>query len=540
MQQRWLVLAIFSGLTLINALIWLTFAPISKLSQTFFDKSAFQINLFAIAYLIMYVPGSFIAARLINKFGVRGATITAAVAQTLAAALRFGAVTMSAASPYARTHAVYYIVLGAQLLSGFAQPVFSNNPSRIAATWFPSHQRVMATTIASLSNPIGIALGQLLPGLFVKEQVPQKPGDPPCDFMFYLCLQLGAAALFSLLAIFFFSEKPPTAPSRSQHSRLFSDSSLRHTTAAATAAAAAAAAAAVGARAEAASARASSSETVASGPSIAAGSLSVGPDHLGPAMAPASSLGNLQGASAEDDAVLAASAAGAGDDPTSLLSAYFALLKIGQFRVLLFSFGLGLAAFNAIVTLTEQIVAPCGGGAHAGKLGAVTILAGLVGSRVIGPVLELTKEFKPVLKTGFSMAAVATVVFCGLLHLTEDKTWLLYVLFALLGLFMLPLLPVTLETAVECTYPAREELSAGLLMMFGQIPAISLILLLTWCIEQKEFQECSRPYISPFAATLVGVVVTAVIGVYVYDGPYRRQAVERMEGSAEDDMDIDA
>ena len=42
-------------------------------------------------------------------------------------------------------------------------------------------------------------------------------------------------------------------------------------------------------------------------------------------------------------------------------------------------------------------------------------------------------------------------------------------------IFALPLLPVALQSAVECTYPIPEELSATCLILFGNIVGIVYI-----------------------------------------------------------------
>jgi hypothetical protein len=39
--------------------------------------------------------------------------------------------------------------------------------------------------------------------------------------------------------------------------------------------------------------------------------------------------------------------------------------------------------------------------------------------------------------------------------------------FGVLGFAMMPLLPVSFESAVECTYPVNEETSSGMLMLAG-------------------------------------------------------------------------
>lgn len=37
----------------------------------------------------------------------------------------------------------------------------------LAANWFPADQRTLATTICSVANPIGVALGFVMPPLIV-------------------------------------------------------------------------------------------------------------------------------------------------------------------------------------------------------------------------------------------------------------------------------------------------------------------------------------------------------------------------------------
>ena len=54
-----------------------------------------------------------------------------------------------------------HAVLVGQLLGGLAQPFFTNSPAKLAGEWFPTSERNLATTIASMCNPLGIALGQV-------------------------------------------------------------------------------------------------------------------------------------------------------------------------------------------------------------------------------------------------------------------------------------------------------------------------------------------------------------------------------------------
>ena len=65
--------------------------------------------------------------------------------------------------------------------------------------------------------------------------------------------------------------------------------------------------------------------------------------------------------------------------------------------------------------------------------------------------------------------------------LYSDNFWGLFVSFALLGLFMLPMLPAVVENCAECTYPLPEELSIGILFVGGNILGIPFIFIVQVC-----------------------------------------------------------
>eukprot|EP01050_Picozoa_sp_SAG11_P043859 SAG11_NODE_21006_length_434_cov_0.764179_1_plen_128_part_01 len=96
-----------------------------------------------------------------------------------------------------------------------------------------------------------------------------------------------------------------------------------------------------------------------------------------------------------------------------------ALLCDGEFRKLLLGFGLGLAVFNALLTLLAQLIQPLYAATGAqlnqatedsGLYGGILISAGLIGAAIVGPVLDHTHAYRPILKGGF-LAAMAGLVF---------------------------------------------------------------------------------------------------------------------------------
>ena len=63
----------------------------------------------------------------------------------------------------------YAMFMLGQSFGAIAQPMFNTLPAAIAASWFPVNERDIATTISSLFNPLGNAVGQVLPPIFVSD-----------------------------------------------------------------------------------------------------------------------------------------------------------------------------------------------------------------------------------------------------------------------------------------------------------------------------------------------------------------------------------
>jgi FLVCR family MFS transporter 7 len=80
------------------------------------------------------------------------------------------------------SHGSFPVVVLGQIIIGFAQPFVLAAPTRYSDLWFPEEGifgRVSATAIASLANPLGGALGQLIGPFWAS-----KPGDVPNMVLF--------------------------------------------------------------------------------------------------------------------------------------------------------------------------------------------------------------------------------------------------------------------------------------------------------------------------------------------------------------------
>ena len=72
-------------------------------------------------------------------------------------------------------HGTFSLVMLGQILLGFAQSFVLNAPTYYSDLWFASNARVSATALASLANPFGAAIGQLVNPLLATKasEIPQ-------------------------------------------------------------------------------------------------------------------------------------------------------------------------------------------------------------------------------------------------------------------------------------------------------------------------------------------------------------------------------
>ncbi|CAP97873.1 hypothetical protein E8E15_011339 [Penicillium rubens] len=187
-------------LVLLNIVVswdWLTFSSISTTAAEYFDVSESAINWMSTGYLFAFCVVSPIVIWILNKGGPKPAIITTATLLLVGNWLR-----------YAGTRAnggIYGLAMFGQILIGFAQPFCLCAPTRYSELWFSDKGRTSATAVASLANPLGAALGQL-----VDSEWASKPSDIP-NMVLYISIISTVAAIPS----FFLPASPPTPASAS-------------------------------------------------------------------------------------------------------------------------------------------------------------------------------------------------------------------------------------------------------------------------------------------------------------------------------------
>ncbi|XP_028272850.1 solute carrier family 49 member A3 [Parambassis ranga] len=156
-RRRWLVLMVLCLLNCSNATIWLTFAPVADQSAQYLKVTLDDINWLSLVFMVVAIPLSFGTTWMLDTLGLRISLILGSWLNMFGALLRFFG-TISVVSSDVR----YPLVMLGQTMGAIAQPLIIFTPTKLAALWFPENQRATANMIASMSNPLGVLLANII------------------------------------------------------------------------------------------------------------------------------------------------------------------------------------------------------------------------------------------------------------------------------------------------------------------------------------------------------------------------------------------
>lgn len=194
-KRRFFGLAQLVLLNIIVSWDWLTFSAVSTTSAKYFQVSESAINWLSTGFLFAFVVVSPLVMYTLNKGGPKASIVTASVLVLLGNWIR-----------YAGTRATgghFGVVMFGQMIIGFAQPFVLSAPTRYSNVWFSDNGRVSATAVASLANPLGAAIGQLV-GPFWATDASSIPS---------MVLYISAISTAASLPAFIIPSAPPSPPS---------------------------------------------------------------------------------------------------------------------------------------------------------------------------------------------------------------------------------------------------------------------------------------------------------------------------------------
>jgi predicted MFS family arabinose efflux permease len=201
------------------------------------------------------------------------------------------------------------------------------------------------------------------------------------------------------------------------------------------------------------------------------------------------------------------------------------LLTNRHYLILLFGFSVGMAIFSSMTTVLSQLIKPSDySSGNAGVFGALIIISGLVSTIIIGIIMDRTHAYRLLLKILLLGACASAFYFIVILR--PNMLYPLGVSIGLLGFFLMPLLPISFECAVECTYPVRAEWSTGLLLCIGNMLGAGFTFLLGYLITLAPRYK-SGVIFTPASIFIICVYVIAGSVLFMYKGPYLRLEAER-------------
>lgn len=211
------------------------------------------------------------------------------------------------------------------------------------------------------------------------------------------------------------------------------------------------------------------------------------------------------------------------DSPRRAWGPYALLLRDRSFCVLAVAMGMGIGLINSLLTVLAQLLRPAGYSASdAGLVGALLLVAGLPSTAATAVALDRTHAYRPALKGGILAAGAALLLFSAALR--PGNLLGVSLAAAALGAACLPLLPVTLESAAETTYPVPEQISGGVILLLSQVFGVLETYAYGWLLpDDAEFETVWNP------AAFLGLAIVAFIAVALglfWNPKYKRHAVE--------------
>ncbi|KAI9806126.1 MAG: hypothetical protein M1833_004533 [Piccolia ochrophora] len=193
-KRRWFGLLQLVLLNIIVSWDWLSFSSVSITSATYFDVSETAINWLSTSFLFSFCVASPAVLYVLNKGGPRPAIVIASSLVLAGNWIRYIGAKVGNRS--------FAAVMFGQILTGMAQPFVLAAPTRYSDMWFTSTGRISATAVASLANPFGGALGQLIGPIWAI-----APNEIP-NMVLYVAIIATAIALPG----FFVPARPPSPP----------------------------------------------------------------------------------------------------------------------------------------------------------------------------------------------------------------------------------------------------------------------------------------------------------------------------------------
>lgn len=199
---RWYVLISFMIFSYSNGLAWLIFAPIPKFTAAFYgvtvDIANYLTTVFFIGSVIASLPGMFV----LDSLSLREALWIGNFLNLLGTSIRV----ISCFLPGDIQYLAFSIAMLGQAITSTAQPFCLFSPPKLASVWFAGDERVVANTLCTVINVVGIGSAMILAPVIV---------TAPNKLPFLLCITSAPPIISSILSVGVWKRRPAIPPSSS-------------------------------------------------------------------------------------------------------------------------------------------------------------------------------------------------------------------------------------------------------------------------------------------------------------------------------------
>lgn len=163
-----------------------------------------------------------------------------------------------------------------------------------------------------------------------------------------------------------------------------------------------------------------------------------------------------------------------GEEVAVRWSSFRSIMALHNFRILCVIILVGNGAFVGLMQLIEKIMQPKGiASGTAGNIGAVIVIAGVVGCVVLPSISDRIMRRKPFILLA-AAAAVPTILVIG----AVKSTVLIFLVGGVMGFFLLSALPVVLAFSEETTGAALTGTATSILLLLGNAGGVVITLIM--------------------------------------------------------------
>ena len=471
-KRRWVVLAVFSLISMSNEVIWISLSSITSVVKEYYGVSYIAVNWLSMIYMLFYVF-VFLAALALDREGLKFTIMIGAVLNGLGSCARLIGTNRDG----------FAMVFVGNASAALAQCFILFVPPSLAAVWFGENERATASALGVLMNMLGVAIGFLMGGTLVPNS-PDYEGVVRDGMFTTLLVQAVFCTVMVVMCLVLIHDAPKTPPSMSQ--KLILDQKQKKQK-----------------------------------------EKQKQKDIQKKKQKDIQNKSNFDHTDKPKSGDNPSSEGSHSGENINFRTSLKLLIKDKNFHLVAQAYGIYFGLFGAYNTTLNQMCMNHfpGREQEIGLMGFTSVILGLIGILLAGVWLDKTKRYKSISVATFLACTVSLLVFTFVLVYTDNFT-LVYVSFSIFGFFSYPYMTVGLEHAAEITYPVPEGITSGILLLFGNMYAIILTFICGAIIDEG-YSDIAGYLMT--ALYFVGVVVVAIMG-----GEMKRwQADKQLAGGKE-------